>query len=98
MPLPDAFRVQYHVYLTSEELDATYILSSSRLKHNMTDEAAEIYIEQRVQAVIHSLNEQAGVSDFRPMTGEEVECFVRGMHKHNLMDPGEQDVNTGLRH
>lgn len=98
MAFPEACRVQYHVYFTSEELDATYVLTSPRLKGNLTEEAIEVYMEQKTGDVIKYLNEASGVDDFRMMTGDEVECFVRGMHKHNYTDPGEYNADTGFRH
>lgn len=97
MAFPEACRVQCRVYFTSEQLDATYVLTSPRLKGNLTEEAVELYMEQKTEDVIKYLNEASGVDDFRTMTGDEVECFVRGMHKHNL-DPGDPNADSGFRH
>lgn len=86
------------VYLTSAQADETFIFSSPRLPGNLEERQVQDYVDQRVEEVIATLNDSQGVTDFRLMTGEEVECFVRGFHKHNLMSPEDYDADVGFRH
>lgn len=96
--LPDGFRVQYHIYLTSGEVDATFVLISPRLEGHLPDVALEAYMEHKVGGVIKELNCAQGATDFRTMTAEEVDSFVRGTHKHSPLDPEEYASDTGYKH
>jgi len=98
MPFPESVRVKYEVFLTSSDADATFVVSSPRLAGTLRTDQINDYVEERIGEVIKTLNELQGVTDFRLMNGTEVECFVRGFHKHNLLNPEEYDADIGFRH
>lgn len=95
---PQAIRVQYEVYLTSDKAEATFVLSSPRLAGNLKDSQLNDYIESKIPDVIDTLNDMQSVDDFRLMIRTEVECFVQGFHKHSLNNREKYDANVGFRH